>query len=769
MSKESIIQTAFNGGEMSPLMLARVDVEKRAQGLYTCFNAIPLVQGAWTRRPGTMFLKEVKLSDKATRLFPFQYSVTQNYTLEFGHQYIRFFTSQGILTQASQAITGITKANPAVLTYSGADTYANGDRVYVTGVLGMTQVNNREFIVANVNAGANTFELQEYIGGAAVNVNSTAYDTYSSAGTVAEIFEVTTAFASTDLALVRVLQSENTLYILHPTFAPQKLVRNSALSWTLSNLVFTDGPYDSTNTTTTTLTPSAATGAITITASAVTGINNGTGFQSTDVGRLIRLQEGSVWGYAEITGWTSTTLVNATVLSTLTNINAKTNWRLGVWSNTTGFPRCGTFFDDRLFLAGAASYPQRLDGSRTGLYENFSPSATNGTVADDNAVSRVLRANDVNVIRWLVEDEKGLMAGTARGEWVTRSSTQGEALTPTNISSKRSTRYGSIDADPVQAGKAVLFTKRDGRQLREFAYVYEVDGFRAPNLTVLAEHIMRPGVTRIVFQEDPQAIVWGQRTDGVLLGFTYEREQSVVGWHRHELGGFSDVGHLAIPQVESMAVVPASDSARDELYLIVQRYINGGSRRYVELMTKVWDTDDVQEDAFHLDCGWTEVSSPADTTVTGLWHLNGETVSVYVDGKAHPNVTVTNGVATLGVSGSIVTLGYSYQSDGVTLPPEAGAQDGSSQGKIKRIPRVGFWLLDTLGFKYGPSFSKLTEVLPRNWGDNYGEATPLFTGVFRGRFEGGHDRLAQTYFRCEGPFPATVLAAMPQVWTSDDT
>jgi hypothetical protein len=183
----------------------------------------------------------------------------------------------------------------------------------------------------------------------------------------------------------------------------------------------------------------------------------------------------------------------------------------------------------------------------------------------------------------------------------------------------------------------------------------------------------------------------------------------------------------------------------------------------------MWESEDDQEDAFHVDCGFTTISSPASNVVNGLFHLEGETVVVYADGARHPDVTIANGNAALNYAASVVTLGYGYPSDGVSLPIEAGAQDGSAQGKIKRIARIGFWLLDTLGLKYGPSFDKLTEILTREWGDEYGVATPLFTGVVRGRFEGDYDRLGQVYWRAEGPFPATVLAAMPQVTTSDDT
>jgi hypothetical protein len=624
MGRASNIQNAFNAGELSALLLGRQDIDKYGSGLFVCLNAVPLTQGAWTRRPGTAYLHQCKHHDKLARVIPFQYSVTQTYILEFGEDYIRFFTSHGILTKATQNITGITKAATAVLTYSGSDTYANDERVYVTGVVGMTQVNNREFVVKNVNAGANTFELYETDG--TTPVASTGYGTYTSGGTVGEILEVTTAFDEDDLADIRVTQSADTLYILHPDFPPQQLVRASALSWTLSDIVFTDGPYDSLNTTTTTLSPSAATGTgITIVASAVAGINSGQGFLSTDVGRLVRLREGSTWGYAEITTVGSTVSVTADVLSTLTNTNAKVNWRLGVWSDTTGFPRCGTFYEDRLFLAGAATYPQRLDGSKTGVYTSFSPSANDGTVAIDNAVAFTLNADDVNAIRWMAPNEKGLLAGTSRGEWQVKPSSLNEAITPTNIAAKPSTRHGSAEVAPVSAGKSVLFVQRANRKVRELAYVFDADGFKAPDMTMLAEHITRPSLTEIAYQEQPQAIMWGVRSDGVLLGLTYERDQDVVAWHRHELGGQSDDDGLFIPIVESVAVVPTPDATRDELYMVVQRYINGGERRFIEYMSKIWEVEDEQEDAFHVDCGWTTINSPAASTVTGLWHLEGET------------------------------------------------------------------------------------------------------------------------------------------------
>lgn len=762
MGRASTIQNSFNAGELSALLLGRQDIEKYASGLYVCLNAVPLAQGAWTRRPGTAYLHQARHHNRTCRVLPFQYSVTQTYVLEFGHQYIRFFTSHGILANTSQSITSITKANPGVVT-KNAHGYANGTRLYLSSMVGMTQLANREVVVANQTA--NTFELTDSDGN---NINTTGYGTFTS-GSMASIYEVTTTYTEAEVADIRITQSADTLYIFHPSHPPRKLVRNSAVSWTLSALVFTDGPYDSENTTATTLTPSAATGSgVTLTASAVTGINGGAGFASTDVGRLIRLKEGSTWGYVEITGWTSTTVVTVTVLATLTNMNAKTAWRMGVYSATTGYPRCGTFFEDRLWMAGAASYPQRIDGSKTGNYTNYSPSATDGTVANDNGVAFTLNANDVNAVRWMTAHEKGLLVGTSRGEWHIRPSSLNEAVTPTNISGKPSTRHGSSTVEPVNAGKAVLMVQRAGRKVRELAYVFEVDGFKAPDMTMLAEHITRPSIEETAYQEQPQAVMWCVRSDGVLLGFTYERDQNVTAWHRHELGGASNAAGDEIPVVESVACVPTPDATRDELYMVVQRYINGGTKRYIEYMAKIWEVEDEQEDAFHVDCGWTQIDVGGATTVTGLWHLEGESVGVYVDGTVHPAVTVTNGTATLSRSGTIKTLGYYYNSDGQTMPLEGGSADGSAQGKTKRIHKVGFWLVDTLGLKYAADAdSDFTEILVRQWGDTYGQMTPLFTGVTRERFEGDYDKLGQVYWRADGPFPATVLAIMPQFEVAD--
>lgn len=767
MPKASPIQNAFNAGELTPLLLGRQDVEKYRAGLYTCYNAVPLSQGPWTRRGGSLFQHTTKFGGtRASHTLPFSYSITQNYILEFGHLYIRFHTLHGILIGTSQNVEGLTSADPGVVTITGHG-YSNGQRLHFYDFDdGMEELNNQEFIVANSTA--NTFEITDIYGN---DIDTTNLTAWVSGGKVAPPVEVTTTYTESELDNVTVTQDADTLYIFHPDHPIATLVRTSATTWTLADLDPDDGPYLAQNSTSTTLGLSGTTGSVTVTASAVTGINADQGFLSTDVGRLIRWEDpAGDWTWLEITAFTDTTHVTATIQGPDASASTATaDWRLGLWSDTTGFPRCGTFHEDRLSAGGADISPQRFDMSRTGLYTSFSPSDADGTVTDDHAVSFSIKSDDVNYIFWMRSTEKALIVGTAGGEAIVTPSSLGEAITPTNITAKISTDYGSADVQPVDADKAILFVQRAARKLRELAYVFEQDGFKAPDMTLLAQHVTSPSVTRMAHQREPQSVVWAVRSDGVLLSFTYERDQNVLAWARHQLGGQSTAGGAAV-EVESVAVIPTPDGDADEVYVIAKRYINGKTERYLEVLTKLWEPGDVQDDAFHLDCGGTDLATPAsDTVVIGL-HLEGEEVTLYVDGAVHPNRTVTNGKVTLLHTASTRTWGYSYNSDGETMPIEAGAADGTAQGKTKRIARLGFWLLDTLGLKFGihPDTGLDNEILVREWGDEYGTPTALFTGVTRETFPGEYDRLGQIYWRADGPFPATVLAVMPQVTTNDD-
>ncbi len=915
MAKVSTIQNNFNGGEISSLLYGRPDVDRYKTGLKTCLNFIPLVQGPVERRPGTAFVKEVKTSSLSTRIVRFEFSTTQAYILEFGNLYCRFYKDNGPILSSTSTISGATRANPVVVTDTGHP-YSNGAEVYITGVVGMTELNDKYYLVANKNT--NDYELTDIDG---TNINSTAFTTYSSAGTSAQTVELTTTYATADLFQLKFAQSADVLYVVHPSYKPRKISRTSDTAWTITDITFSDGPYLRTNVETTTLTLSGTTGSVTVTASAVTGINGGDGFQTTDIGRLIRWQDpASNWTFLTITARASTTSVTATIDGPDASAGTATaNWRLGSWSGTTSYPGAVTFHQNRLCFAGGSSEPQRVDLSRTGDFENFAPTDPDATVVDDHAITNNLSADTVNAIRWITDDEKGLLIGTVGGEWTLRPSDTGGVTTPANVQSKRSSAYGSANIQPIRAGRAVLFVQRALRKVRELAYVFEDDGFRAPDLTLVAEHVSRTGMIEMAYQAEPQSLVWIPITDGTLLCLTYERDQKVVGWSRHVIGGQSDAGTTQA-KVESVAVIPNTTGVADELYMVVQRYINGATRRYIEYMKPHWEETNDHEDAFFVDCGlsldtpltitaataadpcvitstshnvddgddvriqsikgmaelndiayiagetttntlelfsnvkqnttisgataanpvvitapahgltdgdeigifnvagmvelngngytvanktantfelsgingtgFTAYTSAGDirhainssafttyvsggvlreraTVIAGLDHLEGQTVKVLAEGAAHADRTVSSGSITLDRSSAKVHVGLSYTSDFETLRFDAGAQDGTSQGKFVRFHRVIVRFLSTLGGFMGPDASNLDELVLREGGDAMDTAVPHFTGDHELDWDSAYSGDNYFFYRQTQPFPATIQAIMPQMHTQD--
>lgn len=116
-------------------------------------------------------------------------------------------------------------------------------------------------------------------------------------------YEVTTTYTAPELPALYFTQSADVLYIAHPSHPLAKLERQGATTWTLTDVDFQDGPYMPQNVSDTYLscdvTRVGSTG--TLTATAVTGINNDAGFIASDVGRLVRITN---------TNWDSTSTDN---------------------------------------------------------------------------------------------------------------------------------------------------------------------------------------------------------------------------------------------------------------------------------------------------------------------------------------------------------------------------------------------------------------------------------------------------------------------------
>ena len=666
MARSAPALSSFTAGEISPRLEGRVTLEKYREGLSDLTNMVSMPHGGVQRRPGTEYLGEVKDSSVKTRLIPFQFKTSDTYILEFGDQVMRVFRNGlQVLTGSAKTITGVTQANPGVVT-STAHGYSNGDEIYIDGIGGMTELNGRNYRVANVTA--NTFTLQNLFG---ADMDTTGFAAYTSGGLADEIYEIATPYAEADLFNLRYAQSADTMYIVHPSYEIRILSRTGSAAWSLSTATLTGAPSPS-----------------------LTGANNR--------------------------------------------------------------PSVVTFFEQRLVFGNSNNNPQTLWFSKNGDYLNF----TVGT-ADDDALVYTIASNQVNAIRYF-SATRVLTVGTSGGEYVVTATSDGP-ITPTTTLIRKYSNYGTSTVAPVQVADVTLFLQRGGRKIREFKYVGDInaEAYQAPDVSILAEHITSGGITDFAYQQEPDSVIWMVRTDGTLVGMTYRREEQVVAFHKHVLGGSFNGGQAV---VESIATLP-TDSGEDELYIIVKRTINGQTKRYVELM-KTFNFGGLTTGAFFVDSGLA-YSGSATNSLSGLHHLEGETLSVLANGASHPDVTVSGGSAALTFSSTTAAVGYGYTSNMQTLRLESGSVDGTSQGKPKRIHAVTLRLHETVGVEIGNDSGELDRIYFRDSSMAMDQAVPLFTGDKDIEFPGGYDDDDRIYVRQDQPLPLTVLALFPRMNTFD--
>ena len=669
MARVAVQLTNFTGGELSPRLDGRNDLQKYSTGCKTLENMIIFPHGSAARRSGTQFVAEVKDSSKETRLIPFEFSTTQTYILEFGDQYIRFYKDDGqILSSGSP-------------------------------------------------------------------------------------YEISSPYLEAELFDIKFAQSADVMYICHPNHAARKLARTGHTSWTLTEVEFTDGPYLDDNITSTTLTSSAHTVGTgrTLTASSTTGINDNQGWLATDVGREVTFRD----GYGKITGYTSSTVVTWEILEDTGSGSHSTDWSLGAFSDTTGHPSCVTFFEQRLVFAATLSQPQTIFFSKSGDYENMNENR-GGTVADDDAIIYTIASNQVNAIRFMTAT-RTLIIGTAGGEFAVSGGSVDNAITPTNILIKKQSNNGAANVDALAVGNATLFLQRAKRKLRELAYNFDVDGYVAPDLTILAEHISEGGFKQLSYQQEPNQIIWCVRNDGQLVGLTYQREQQVVAWHRHIFGGNA--------VCESVATIPTDDSEY-QTWVINKRTINGSTKRYVEFLHD-YDFDETDDTSFNFLDSQLSYDGSAVTTIGGLSHLEGEEVSILADGATHPNKTVSSGQITLDRSASKVKVGLPYTSLLQTMRIDAGAQNGTSQSKTKRIYEITARLYESIGIEVGPDLDNMERIPFRSSADAMDSGITVFTGDKEIEFRGNYETDGFIFVRQTQPLPLTILSLYPKLQTND--
>lgn len=749
--------TAFNAGELSPLMEGRTDFDKYQSGCQELLNFVPTVQGPVRRRQGTRFVHEVKTSSQRTWLARFEFNVTQSFILEFGHLYIRFYTDHGIV-----------ESSPGV-PYEIVSPYAEASLVNPDGTFALSMVQSADVIYiahegfppqklsrfGNTNW---TIADADIVGGPFEDLNKDDTVTVYASGTTGAI----TLTASSGIFSANHVDE---LFYLEQEDAKDFPAWEVAREFPTSTVAVSDGKFyqatsaplaGDTKQYSGTLRPTHTSGTY-ADGSRTSGPVQAETSETIGVEWLF-LHSG--FGWVRITGFVSPTVVNATVLSRLPDnvvsaLSPTSKWAHGDWSHNTSFPSHVTFFRERLCFAGR----QKLWFSVTGDYENFTPRVGNVAV-DDDAINIQISSDQVNDIAWLVS-ANALLIGTTGGEFVCAENTTSDPFATRNAKIAQQSRFGGRSAAPQVVSTQTLFVQRSGRKVRELAYSFERDAYGSDDLTVLSEHITLGGIIQMIYQQEPDTVLWACTADGKLLGFTYNREQNVLAWHRHAISG-DFVGGGA---VESLQVISTPDGTGEELWMIVRRTIDGVTKRYVEYMTQNWLAEDGASNAVFVDSSLM-YSGVATTTLSGLDHLEGATVRLLVNGATHPDRVVSGGSISLQVAATTAQVGLPYTSRLTTMRIEAGASQGTAQAKHKRIAKVFFRFHNTIGGFYGIEGIQVDEIPFRDSSMPMDQAVAPFSGDKETQWPVGWERDGRLTVEQQQALPMTLIGIYPEMKTS---
>ncbi|MDO8608503.1 MAG: hypothetical protein Q7R40_18380 [Phaeospirillum sp.] len=517
-------------------------------------------------------------------------------------------------------------------------------------------------------------------------------------------------------------QSADTLLLTHPDVPPRKITRTAANAWTIAEWSFHEDdvvvylPHHKFADDAVTLTPSATTGAITLTASADT-------FLAAHVGLRLRLGGKQVL----VTAVASATQADATVKETLAATTATKDWEEQSFSALRGWPISVCFHQSRLVIGGSRDLPNRLWLSKSMDLFNFDL----GTGLDDESIEFSMLSDQVNAIR-AVFSGRHLQVFTSGAEYMVT----GTPLTPTKIQVTRQTRIGSpVDrmVPPRDVDGATHFVSRNGRDLREFLYADVEQAYQSHDLAMIAKHVMKGPV-----DQDYDAIhrlFHVVMEDGTLATLTIYRAEKVTAWTVFETAG----------RFRAVAVVEGA------VFVLVER-------QGVTLLERF-------DDDINLDSALTGLQASPTASWGGLDHLEGRTVRVLADGGAIADLTVVAGHVTLAQPASAIQAGLAYAHEIEPLPPVAGSGQSIAPGQLVRMVLAHFRVLDTKALHIDTGRGSTPIPFRRFGSDRFGAEPPAFSGDVRVRALGWNRNAMQPLWRIsqDVPMPCTVLSVSTQI------
>jgi len=760
------LQNSFSAGELSPEISGRTDLQKYHAGALTYRNFFCNYRGGASSRAGTAYCGMCKqaapnsggtATNNPPRDIRFQFNINQGYALEFGDQYMRIKSNGAYVVETATVISGITSANPAVVTDT-AHGYSNGDWIYITGVLGMTNLNGLVWIVTNVTA--NTYRLTDLFGNV---VNSFPWNAYISGGTAARIYTAVSPYAAVDLAYLKFTQSADTMSLTcvnqitgteYPTY---DLVRHAATNWVFTQTSFTSSvsaptitAVVATNSTTQTtyysyvVTAVSASGEESIASNTFSAYNNdiaiyagsntvaftpitgaasynvyaatasygaaipvgvlygfigkslSTSFIDTNItpdftvvppqhnNPFARGQISSVTPTAGGSGYTQAGVGYSITTSTGSGAvilpivlggavvayivkNAGSGYAPGdtiaitggssatanlvVGAQTGTYPSTVAYYQQRRAYANTLNNPDTYFMSQPGAFLNMDSSIP---ITSSDAIIGAPWSQQVNGVQALVPMPNGLVVLTGAGAWLLNGGNN-PTLTPSDQNAQAQAYNGcSPIVPPLVVNYDILYVQAKGSIVRDLSYNFFTNIYTGTDTTVLSNHLFaNHQIMQWAYAEEPYKLVWAIRDDGVLLSFTYLKEQEVYSWARHDTNGlFVGVCSVTEPPV-------------DAVYVIVKRYINGSWVYYSERMdNRLWSN---VEQCFCVDAGATLPMLEPNATLTpaaAKGTNNISSVNTVYGGSGYTNPVAT-AVDPAGV-GSGATFSVAFSSGAIT-------------------------------------------------------------------------------------------------------
>lgn len=335
------------------------------------------------------------------------------------------------------------------------------------------------------------------------------------------------------------------------------------------------------------------------------------------------------------------------------------------------YPSCSCQFDQRRIFAGTASNPLKVFMTATGsqyLMTYHVPQKP------DDMIEIVALTNDADIIKHAVAMQSLLLfTGSSELRVYTQ---DGSGLAPDTVAVRAQSYVGANNVQPVVVNSSIVYISSRGGHPRQLTF--QNQSYNSDDLGVRCPHLFNYNdIVDLTFSKAPHQLLWCVSNTGVLLCCTYVPEQRIVSWTecKSENSNFK-------------RVCCVSEGLEDRLYVIVERNVNGVTKKYLEHMAPLnYDADNGRFLDSYLEGSFTLPQNK----ISGLDHLNGCSVHALVDGSHYGPFIVQNGAVDLPKKGNDIVIGLPIKAQVRTVPIEIQSPDAinNMRGANKLYIRVG--------------------------------------------------------------------------------